>query len=211
MHVTRSALFAVGLTLAVSACSDPAKDKAKAQVDTAKEPVAAATTGGEKLPLADGSKLEFTGSKVTGHHDGGFKGVTGTITLVDGKAERSSISVDVDTTTVYTDEEKLTGHLKSPDFFDVAKFPKANFTSTAITPGGEKGATHTVVGNLDLHGVKKSITFPATIAITGDQVTAKAEFSINRKDFGIVYAGKADDLIRDDVVLRFDIKANRKK
>ena len=41
------------------------------------------------------------------------------------------------------------------------------------------------------------------------EVSAKAEFGINRKDFGIVYAGMADDLIRDDVLIKFDVKAKR--
>ena len=70
-------------------------------------------------------------------------------------------SVVVEMASVKSDDEKLTGHLQSPDFFDVAKYPKATFESTEIKKGGDKGATHTVTGNLDFHGVKKSITFPA--------------------------------------------------
>jgi polyisoprenoid-binding protein YceI len=99
------------------------------------------------------------------------------------------------------------GHLKSPDFFDVAQFPTATFTSTAIKAGAEGGATHTVTGTLDLHGVKKSITFPATIAVGADTVSVKSEFAINRKDFNIVYPGKPDDLIKDEVLLKLDIAA----
>jgi len=59
--------------------------------------------------------------------------------------------------------------------------------------------------------VKKSISFPATIQVSPDSVSANAEFSINRKDFGINYPGKADDLIRDGVVIKLTIKAPRKK
>ena len=62
-----------------------------------------------------------------------------------------------------------------------------------------------------MRGVKKSVKFPATITITPADVAVKAEFAINRKDFGIVYAGKADDLIRDDVVIKLDLKSARKK
>ena len=71
------------------------------------------------------------------------------------------------------------------------------------------GATHTVTGNLELHGVKKSITFPATIQVTLDNAAVDAEFAIDRKDFGIVYAGKADDLIRDGVVIKLNLKVPR--
>jgi polyisoprenoid-binding protein YceI len=120
------------------------------------------------------------------------------------------VAIDIDTASVVTDEPDLTAHLKTPDFFDVAKYPKATFVSTKITPD-ESSGTQTVTGNFDLHGVKKSITFPATIHVTPESVTVDAEFSINRKDFGIVFAGKADDLIRDGVVIKLNVKAPRAK
>jgi len=99
--------------------------------------------------------------------------------------------------------------LKTADFFDVAKFPEATFVSTSIKAGGENGATHTVTGNLTLHGVTKSITFPATISVTGGVATVDANFAINRKDFGINYPGAQDNLIRDDVVMKLTIHANK--
>ena len=64
---------------------------------------------------------------------------------------------------------------------------------------------YTVLGNLDFHGVTKSISFPATIALPANRVTVSAEFVINRKDFGVVYPGMPDNLIRDDVVLSIHI------
>jgi hypothetical protein len=73
------------------------------------------------------------------------------------------------------------------------------------------GGTHTITGNFDLHGVKKSISFPATIQVSPDSVSANAEFSINRKDFGINYPGKADDLIRDGVVIKLTIQGSSQK
>ena len=115
---------------------------------------------------------------------------------------------------IWADNAKLTGHLKSPDFFDVPKFPKSTFESTAITTGSSdpkaKDATHTVTGNLTLHGVTKSIQFPARIAVTPDAASLDSEFSLNRKDFGINYPGMANDLIRDEVVLKLAIRAPKK-
>jgi len=108
-----------------------------------------------------------------------------------------------------TDQEKLVGHLKSPDFFDVEKFPVTRFQSTKIETGGERGATHTVTGNLELHGVTKSIRFPASISLAADNVSVKSEFGINRKDFGIVYPGKPDDLIKDEVLIRLNLVATK--
>ena len=60
-----------------------------------------------------------------------------------------------------------------------------------------------------MHGVTKSISFPATIGVTADAVTVDASFSINRKDFGINYAGASDDLIRDNVVLKLQVHATK--
>jgi polyisoprenoid-binding protein YceI len=89
----------------------------------------------------------------------------------------------------------------------VEQFPTATFASTRLEPIASDSATHTVTGDLTLRGVTKSVAFPATISRAGDNVSVKSEFAINRKDFGIAYAGKPDDLIRDDVVIQLDLQA----
>jgi polyisoprenoid-binding protein YceI len=122
---------------------------------------------------------------------------------------KSSVTAEIDIASLTVEPAKLARHLKTPDFFDAEKFPKAKFASTAIVAGGAAGATHTVTGNLELHGVSKSISFPAKIAIAGDSVSVDAEFAINRKDFGIVYAGMADDLIKDDVLIKLTLRAKQ--
>ncbi|MBX3202138.1 MAG: YceI family protein [Labilithrix sp.] len=211
-------LSLAGLALvALSACDDPAKNASKA-VTT--EATASAAVEAKQAPAAStvtyafdqsGSKVEWVGSKVTAKHDGGFNKFSGTVTLVDGAPEKSKVEVEIETDSLFSpDGDKLVGHLKSADFFDVAKFPKTTFSSTEVKKGGEKGASHTVTGNLTLHGVTKSITFPATVKTTATGVDVDAEFAINRKDFGIVYAGKADDLIRDDVVIKLTIRSQKK-
>ena len=195
----------------LAACANPADNAPKAVVSDAATPAVMNTTQGTKIPFAaDNSTLDFTGSKVTCIENGSFKKFTGVVDLVEGKPEKSRVEVAIDLTSLETKISKLTEHLKSPDFFDVAKFPQATFASTEIKSGGAKGATHTVTGTLDLHGVKKTITFPATINVAADSVSVVSEFAINRKDFGIVYAGKADDLIRDEVVLKLAVKAPRR-
>jgi polyisoprenoid-binding protein YceI len=155
------------------------------------------------------SKIDFTGAKITGKHDGSFKTFTGTISVPDGKPELGQVKVEIDTSSLKIEPEKLEGHLKSPDFFDVGKYPKASFTSTAIAPSTEAGKTHVITGNLELHGVTKSISFPANVKISGDSVQTDAEFVINRKDFGIVYPGMPDDLIKDEVLLKLQIRAKK--
>ncbi len=167
------------------------------------------------LPLS--GTIQAVGSKVTGSHTIDFKKWRGGVELADGKAEGGKLQFEVQMAELECDAgnrnaftEKLEGHLKAPDFFDVGKFATAAFVSSEIKAGGDPaaaGSTHTIKGNLTLRGTTKEVTFPATVAVNGKDLTAKTEFSINRKDFGIEYPGKPDDLIRDGVVLKIDLKA----
>jgi polyisoprenoid-binding protein YceI len=191
--------------LLLCACANPAADKPKAVTSQA-APVSSPVIAGEKyLITPDNSKIEFVGSKVTGSHHGAFAKFSGAIDYA-GQPEKSQVTITIDTSSVTTDTPDLTKHLQTADFFDVAKYPQATFVSTEMKPGGDKGATHTVAGNLTLHGVTKSVTFPATIAVSPGVITVESTFAINRKDFGINYAGAADNLIRDEVLLTLHVR-----
>ena len=203
------------VALLTFACADPAANKTKATVgNAAPESEAAKPANAETLPITpENSKVEFVAAKVTRSHNGSFKKFSGTIDLVNNKPEDSRVSIDIEANSVETDEPDLTKHLQTPDFFDVAKYPKATFDSTKIEPGSNDlgRQSYMVTGNFELHGIKKAITFPATIQIANDKVTVSAEFSINRKDWNLTYPGKADDLIRDGVVIKLNVSAPRKK
>jgi polyisoprenoid-binding protein YceI len=193
------------------ACADPAANKPKASVGEATSEKTAPKQGGESLTISPGnSKIDFVAAKVTRSHNGSFKRFTGTIDLLNSDALQSLVLISIDTASIETDEPDLTKHLQTPDFFDVAKYPKANFVSTKIEPSTANGATHSITGNFDLHGVKKSISFPATIQVTPSSVSVNAEFAINRKDFNLTYPGKADDLIKDGVVIKLSLNVPRK-
>ncbi len=193
------------LSLLAAACANPADDKPKAVTGEA-APAATMSAAGETYSITPAdSKIQFVGSKVTGSHDGSFEKFSGAIDY-QGQPENSRVTITIDMDSVAADDPNLTAHLKTPDFFDVAKYPQATFESTEIRPGGDKGGTHTVTGNLKLHGMTKSITFPATIAVNPGAITVDSTFAINRKDFGINYAGASDNLIRDEVVLKLRVK-----
>lgn len=195
------AWFALPAACLLAGCSDPSDKVAKTTATEAKETVKPAPATKEYVVRAE-STIGFVGSKVTGSHNGGFRKFAGRVSVANGKIASSEIKIAMNST--WADNDRLTGHLKSPDFFDTTKFPTATFTVTSVEPSG---AQKTVTGNLDLHGVTKSITFPADIQIADDAVAVKAEFAINRKDFNINYPGKSNDLIRDNVVLKLDVKA----
>jgi len=192
--------------LLLAGCQNPADGKAEAQVSDpqpAAEQVAAIVEGAT-FAITDASTIGFTGSKVTGSHEGGFKDFEGSITLGEGGPTSAHVEVVIDTTSLWADDERLTGHLKSDDFFGVETHPTARFSSTQIV---DSGSGFDMTGELELHGVTKQITFPATIEVAEGRITARAEFVLMRFDFGIEFPGKADDLIRDEVVVRLDLVA----
>ncbi len=204
----------------VIACADAAKDKSAAEVAPAPAVAAPPAPVAAPLPaplegaqaLKPSGTIGFTGAKVTKTHDGTAPGWKGEISVVNDAVAR--VWFEVDMATVSTGIAKLDGHLQSPDFFDVATIPTSRFVSTAITAGPPAdsklaGATHTVEGDLTLHGQTRRLTFPAIVTVSPAEVVASTEFFINRKDFGIVYPGKPDDLIQDEVTLRVNMTAAR--
>ena len=159
------------------------------------------------------SSIEAVGAKITGDHTLKFERFDGTATVGGEKVTSLSFTVEMARFTTEMGDskwgKKLVAHLKSPDFFDVAKHPKASFVSTIIEEQASKWGTHRVTGNLTLGAKTVLVRFPATIVVAKASVTGKTEFTINRNDFGIVYKGKPDDLIRDDVLLKIDLNFSR--
>lgn len=149
------------------------------------------------------TKVEFVGVHVGDKPDprkGGFSKLTGTATL--DMSVLKSLSVEFDTDSLTTEIDKLTQHLKSPDFFDVKEFPTATFKSTAIAAGAD-GKTN-ITGDLTLHGVTKSITIPATISTEGGGFKLSSEFSIDRTEFGMTFG---DDKVEKEVAMTVTISA----
>ena len=211
--------LALAAALSLVACDDATEGKPVATVQeaapaaptpppAAAEPAAAAPAAMAipegATPLAGDSTIEWIGAKVTKSHPGGFKVLDGWAQVDGEQISRAQVVIDLDST--FSDSEKLTKHLKDPDFFDVGTFPKATFDITAITAGGADGASHTVTGTLDFHGVKKEIGFPATVTMAEGAATIAAEFVLNRQDFGISYPGRKDDLIKDEVLVKGQLR-----
>ncbi len=169
------------------------------------EPATAAGSTGLAFPegalkLGPSSNLEWVGAKITKDHPGGFKGLDG-YAVLEGDALASARLV-IDMKSTFSDVAKLTKHLMDEDFFFVDQHPTSTFDITSVATGAEAPNTHTVTGNLTLRGVTKEISFPATVSVVGESATLAAEFTLNRQDFGIAYAGRPDDLIRDEVLVK---------
>jgi polyisoprenoid-binding protein YceI len=141
----------------------------------------------------DNATVTFVGKKAKGSHEGGFKKLTGAATVTDGKAETLQLEVDIDTDSIFSDDPKLTTHLKNADFFDVKNNPKATFKVTKVEKADKK---FTVTGDLTMLGKTKSVSFPATIT-AGDALTITSEkFAIDRTDWGMKFgAGMIDNKV----------------
>ncbi|HEX6186818.1 MAG TPA: YceI family protein, partial [Pyrinomonadaceae bacterium] len=115
------AIFMLAFAVASASCANPADDKPHATVSEATQtPDTAKPAGAETLAInPENSKIEFVGSKVTGSHNGSFKQFSGTIELAKEGVDKSRVTIDIDTTSIVTDTDRLTTHLKTPDFFDV--------------------------------------------------------------------------------------------
>lgn len=207
MLLGSAALLALGLV----SCNDPAKNTAKADVKDAVAKSDTGAAGGTKYTFTPNSKIGFIGAKVTTSHPGGFKTFNGYFTVKDGAPVGNEHKVTIDMASTWADggdadsSAKLTGHLKSPDFFDTAKFPQSTFDVTELKKNSD--TSYTVSGNFTLHGVTKNISFPATVSKDGEAVKITSEFNIKRQDFGITYPGMADNAIKDQVVIKLDLEA----
>lgn len=166
------------------------------------------------------SKLEWVGEKVTGKHWGTVNISGGTIEVKDGKITGGEIHVDMTTINVEDLEgdskAKLTGHLKSDDFFSVEKNPKVKFVITKVKADSKlkNGNTHTITGELTIKGNTETISFPARVNMEDGEMTAFASFKLDRTKWNIRYGSGSffdnlgDKTIYDEFQVKFNIKAS---
>ena len=168
------------------------------------------------------SKLGFSVTHMmVAETEGKFKIFDGT---VNSKSEMdftdAQINFTADASSINTEDEKRDGHLKSPDFFDVAKFPTITFKSTSMKPNTKMGKTsYLLEGELTMHGVTKKVKFTAIGAAktvkdpygnikNGFKVTG----TINRKDFGLVWNAALEAggvAVSEDVAISLNIELNK--
>lgn len=152
---------------------------------------------------------------------GEFTKYTGIFEIDDKKPENDKVNVEIEAASVDTGVAKRDEHLKSPDFFDTAKYPKITFVSKTVKPTGKD--TFDVLGDLTMHGVTKPVTLKVS-NVSGEVVNpmdkskhrgATATTTIKRSEFGIkwnVPLGKGSDvLVGEDVDIRIDLELVNKK
>ncbi len=205
-------IVALSIGLFFISCKE---DKSKkTETKDAKEVVK--TTSDKTYKIAS-STLTWKGYKPTGSHHGTFNLKEGELkfdkqNLIGGKFTFDMTSVKVlDIPETDENNQKLVGHLTSPDFFDAAQFPTGTFEITKVT---KEEINSKIEGNLTLKGITKNISFPASIIVQKDGTTSflSNAIKIDRTDFGIKYKSKKffdnlkDKFINDVFDITFDIK-----
>lgn len=159
--------------------------------------------GADSLELIkDKSKIDFVGKKSDGEHKGGFKDFK-----VDAQANfddptKSSLTIEIVTDSLWSDNEGLTSHLKNPDFFDVRKYPKIKFESTKIEHANEGEAT--IVGMLTMLDKKVEVKVPCKVDVSDSGISMTAKFKIDRTKWGMTYGkGKVNDDVEIEATMAF--------
>lgn len=159
----------------------------------------------EELKLdAEKSKIEFLGKKKDGEHAGGFKKFQ-TKAEAPGKDAEGALEITIDTNSLWSDSEKLTNHLKNPDFFDVRKYPKIVFKATGLETDKESNTTK-ITGDLTLLDKTVKQVVPAKVEVTEKTVTIVADFKLDRTKWGMTYG---EGNIEADVAVKATLVFNR--
>jgi polyisoprenoid-binding protein YceI len=155
------------------------------------------------------------GHMVFSEVEGEFKTFQGKVLLDEKDPSHSNVEFTADVASINTNNEDRDKHLRSPDFFDAAKFPKLTFKSTKITKAG-KG--YKLKGELTIHGVTKEVTLDATLSQSvqnpwGKLVrAAKVTGKIKREDFGLTWNKTLDKggvLVGSEVTIEIKLELNK--
>jgi polyisoprenoid-binding protein YceI len=146
---------------------------------------------------------------------GQFSAVTGVVEIDPEEVANSRVEVSIDASSISTRDAQRDAHLKSPDFFDVEKFPTLSFASTRVTRKDDGELA--VEGNLTIHGVTRKVVFevegpsePAKDPWGNVRIGWSASTKINRKDFGLNWNAALEAgglLVGDQVTITLDAQA----
>jgi len=155
-----------------------------------------------------GFKVRHLVSRVTGS----FTEFDGTIAADFGNLDASGVELVIKSGSIDTSNEKRDGHLRSPDFFDVEKYPEITFKSNKITKVDND--SYAVAGTLTMHGVSKQITLTVDYlgemaAMGGVRAGYELSTTINRKDYGVSWNRALDSggfVLGDDVEISINLE-----
>lgn len=144
---------------------------------------------------------------------GSFRDFGGQIVYDPADPAASSVELTVQAGSIDTNNDQRDNHLRSPDFFEVEKFPTWTFTSKKVAPLGDDALA--VTGDLTIKGVTKEVTVPVQVlGVLGDKAGFQTEFTIDRKEYGVVWNRALDaggTVLGEEVKIVLTVEANRQK
>ena len=154
------------------------------------------------------TRIAWLGEKVTGQHVGTIKLLTGWLNWSDNKIKSGEFSIDMTSLKVSEANERLEGHLRSDDFFGVAKFPVSKLIISGSTPF-DKG-TGVVTGTLTIKGITNPIEFKAVSQKKDDGIWFYANIIVDRTKYDIKYgSGNFFDNLGDKTIFdEFKLKVS---
>lgn len=161
------------------------------------------------------STIQYSLRHLVSKFTGSFSTVSGAIVVDRDNLEKSSVQAAIDIGSVNTADEKRNAHLKSPDFFDFAKFPTMTFKSTSWKKTGED--TFDVTGNLTIKDVTKPVVLKAKLlgfgeGMGGSQVSGwEVTGSIKKAEFGLAGPAMLGKMLGDEVAINIGVEAGFKK
>lgn len=152
--------------------------------------------------IEDKSKITFLGKKPDGEHKGGFKKFKVDAVADHEDMTKSTIKIEIETDSLWADDEKLAGHLKNADFFDVKKYPKATFESTKIEKISDTEAK--IHGKMTMLNKTEELVVPIKVDANEERILLNAVFKLDRTKWGMNYGkGKINDNVDMTVELAF--------
>ena len=145
--------------------------------------------------------------------NGSFNELDAAVNIDRANPAGSSVEFTIQAASIDTGNTNRDDHLRSPDFFEVAKYPTITFKSSAVKATGKN--TYDVTGDLTMHGVTKKVTLPVEFlgfmkdARGNERAGFAISTTVNRKDYGIVWNRALDEgavLLGDDVKVTIDLE-----
>lgn len=150
--------------------------------------------------VSDGYAIDFKSKDPSGS----FKTMDGTVEFDEANMDATQFNLKIDVKSISTGNGMMNKKSQIEEWFDATKYPFAKFKSTKVT---KKGAELSIVGDLTIKGITKQYTIPATYTVTGNKISFKGTFNVNRLEFKV---GHKSDVVPELMKVTFQVPVTKK-